>query len=79
MALPIAFRRSMNCIFFILFISSRKRVFLIKWKTGYHPEYKGVQYYKKHGKTEPCKKLKIVFGNKMPQVYKGFPIYVPDK
>ena len=79
MANPIAFRRSITCIFRTIFIESRKRVLLIERKAGYYAKYKGVQHYKKHSKTKPGKGLKIVPCNKMAQVYKGFPIYIPDK
>jgi hypothetical protein len=54
-------------------------VFLIEWEAGYHAEHKGIQHYGEHDEAEPGKKLKEVLCDKMPQVYKGFPVYIPDK
>ena len=43
-------------------------LYLIKWKPGIYPVYKGIEHYHKHGETEPGKKLEIPLHQEMTQV-----------
>lgn len=47
---------------------------LVKWKSGRHPEYKCIEYHKKHSETEPCKSLEIIADNQVADIPEGLQV-----